>query len=77
MPVICAVAPKGGFAIVRAASNRFLGASMADHTGHGSGADFDYKEHVKTWLGFLKLIKWMLISSIILLAILLIWRTHN
>ncbi|MFL5236533.1 MAG: aa3-type cytochrome c oxidase subunit IV [Rhizomicrobium sp.] len=50
---------------------------MADHTGHGSGADFDYKEHVKTWLGFLKLIKWMLISSIILLAILLIWRTHN
>jgi hypothetical protein len=51
---------------------------MADHVGHGDDrGSFDMKAHVQTWLGFLKLIKWMVIGSVILLAILLIWRTHN
>jgi hypothetical protein len=35
------------------------------------------KDHVRTWHGFLKLIKWLVIGSIILLIVLLIWRTHN
>jgi len=49
---------------------------MADQTGHEPGSEF-MKEHLRTWHGFLKLIKWMIIGSIVLLAILLIWRTHN
>jgi len=51
---------------------------MAEHTGHGPGDDsFDMRDHVRTWHGFLKLVKWQIIGAIILLAVLLIWRTHN
>lgn len=51
---------------------------MADSTGHGPGNDFDdMKAHVQTWHGFLRFMKWQIILAIILLFILLIWRTHN
>jgi hypothetical protein len=49
---------------------------MANSTGQDNSSEF-MKEHLKTWTGFLKLIKWMVIASIILLLVLLIWRTHN
>ena len=49
---------------------------MADLTGQNESSDF-MKEHLKTWHGFLKLIKWMIIGSILLLIVLLIWRTNN
>ncbi|HEX3652030.1 MAG TPA: aa3-type cytochrome c oxidase subunit IV [Rhizomicrobium sp.] len=49
---------------------------MADYTGQNESSEF-MKDHVRTWHGFLKLIKWLVIGSIILLIVLLIWRTHN
>lgn len=49
---------------------------MADYTEPGPSSEF-MKEHERTWLGFLKLIKWLIIGSILLLAILLIWRTNG
>jgi hypothetical protein len=49
---------------------------MADHTGQEPSPEF-MKEHLHTWHGFLKLIKWMIIASVLLLIVLLIWRTHN
>jgi hypothetical protein len=70
-----AVAPRFAFAIVPAAS-RSLGTKMADYTGQNESSEF-MKEHLKTWHGFLKFAKWLVIGSIILLAVLLIWRTHN
>jgi len=52
---------------------------MADQPAHGpeSGSFDDMKSHVQTWHGFLKFVKWQVILAIILLAVLLIWRTHN
>jgi hypothetical protein len=51
---------------------------MADQTGHGPGSDFDdMKAHVQTWHSFLRFMKWQIILAVILLIILLIWRTHN
>lgn len=49
---------------------------MADHTGQNDGSEF-MKEHLRTWHGFLKLVKWMIIGAVVLLVILLIWRTNN
>lgn len=51
---------------------------MAEQTGDQPGAEFeDMKAHVQTWHGFLTLIKWMIIGSVILLLVLLIWRTNG
>ena len=52
---------------------------MADHSAHGPERDTfeDMKAHVQTWHGFLKFVKWQIILAIILLIVLLIWRTHN
>jgi hypothetical protein len=49
---------------------------MADQTGHESD-DADLKEHLKTWNGFLKLIKWQIIGTIVIMIFLVIFRTHN
>jgi len=70
------VAHEPGFAIVPPASNRLLRAEMADHTGQEPSSEF-MKEHLRTWHGFLKLMKWLIIGSVLLLVVLLIWRTHN
>ncbi|HEY1963094.1 MAG TPA: aa3-type cytochrome c oxidase subunit IV [Rhizomicrobium sp.] len=51
---------------------------MAEHIGPQPGADFhDMKAHEQTWHGFLRLIKWMIFGAVILLLVLLIWRTNN
>lgn len=49
---------------------------MANLTEQTERSDF-MKEHLRTWHGFLKFIKWMVIGSIILLLVLLIWRTNG
>jgi hypothetical protein len=49
---------------------------MADSAGQEQGSEF-MKEHLRTWHGFLKLMKWLVVASILLLIVLLIWRTHN
>lgn len=41
--------------------------------GHMNAADMQY--HVKTWNGFMSFIKWGLISSLVIMAILAIFRT--
>ena len=52
---------------------------MADYTELGVGRDSfdDMKAHVQTWHGFMKLIKWLVIGSVLLLLVLLIWRTNG
>ena len=50
---------------------------MADHTGLEHESFDDMPAHVKTWHGFMKLIKWLVIGSVLLLIVLLIWRTNN
>ena len=37
----------------------------------------DIREHLRTWHGFLSLMKWLIVGSIILLIILAVFRTHN
>ena len=49
---------------------------MADYTGQNESSEF-MKEHLRTWHGFLKLMKWLIIGCVILLLVLLIWRTNN
>jgi hypothetical protein len=51
---------------------------MAADTGHGTDTgDMDMKEHMRTWSGFLSLVKWVLIFNFVLLLFLFIFRTHN
>lgn len=48
----------------------------ADST-HGSDAgSMDIREHVKTWNGFMTLVKWGVIGNILILIFLAIFRTH-
>ncbi|MBV9571993.1 MAG: aa3-type cytochrome c oxidase subunit IV [Alphaproteobacteria bacterium] len=49
---------------------------MADYAGQDEGSEF-MKEHERTWHGFLKLIKWLIIGTVVLMAFLLIWRTNG
>lgn len=70
-----AVARRVRFAIVPAASHR-VGIKMTDDTGQNERSEF-MKEHLRTWHGFLKLMKWLIIGCVILLLVLLIWRTNN
>jgi hypothetical protein len=37
----------------------------------------DISDHVRTWNGFLALVKWVVIGNIALLAFLAAFRTHN
>lgn len=51
---------------------------MSADTGHGSDeGTMDIRDHVKTWNGFLKLVKWVIIGNIALLIFLAIFRTHG
>jgi len=45
------------------------------HDSAASGADL--KEHLRTWHGFLTFFKWLIISNVLLLIFLAIFRTHN
>ncbi len=37
----------------------------------------DISDHVKTWNGFLSLVKWVVIGNVVLLLFLAIFRTHG
>jgi len=51
---------------------------MAAETGHGSHMSVaDMQEHLKTWKGFLTLVKWVLIGAFVVMSLLAIFRTHN
>lgn len=50
---------------------------MADHTGLEHESFNDMPAHVQTWHGFLKFIKWMIAGCVLLLFVLLIWRTNG
>jgi hypothetical protein len=37
----------------------------------------DISEHMRTWNGFLSLVKWIIIGTIVLMIFLAIFRTHG
>ena len=49
-------------------------AESARKTDQGS---MDISDHIKTWNGFLSLVKWVIIGNVILLALLAFFRTHG
>lgn len=50
-------------------------AHSASHpSGHGH---MDMAEHVKTWKGFTRLIRWGIAANVVLLVFLAIFRTHG
>jgi Bacterial aa3 type cytochrome c oxidase subunit IV len=51
---------------------------MAAETGHKSDqGGTDISDHVKTWNGFLSLVKWVIIGNVVLLSLLAMFRTHG
>ncbi len=51
---------------------------MTGNTEHGSDSgSMDISEHLRTWNGFLTLMKWLVIGSAALLIFLAIFRTHG
>ena len=49
----------------------------ADHGQDTDQGTMDISDHVKTWNGFLSLVKWVIIGNAILFILLAIFRTHN
>jgi hypothetical protein len=49
----------------------------ADHSQGSDQGTMDISDHVKTWNGFLSLVKWGIVANIVLLIFLAIFRTHN
>lgn len=49
----------------------------SDEGQHSDEGTMDISDHVKTWNGFLTLIKWMVIGNVALLVFLAIFRTHG
>ena len=43
--------------------------------GHQTGS-MDIRDHLKTWHGFVKFVKWGLLFNILVLVLLAIFRTH-
>lgn len=51
---------------------------MSADTGHSSDeGTMDISDHLKTWNGFLSLVKWVIVGNVILLALLAMFRTHG
>ena len=51
---------------------------MSADNAHGSDTGtMDIKDHIKTWKGFVSLVKWMVIGCIALAIFLAIFRTHG
>lgn len=51
---------------------------MSGDTSHGSDeGTMDISDHVKTWNGFIQLVKWVIVGNVVLLAFLAIFRTHG
>ena len=51
--------------------------NVTDEAQNWRGGHTDMKEHIRTWQGFMKFMKWQVIGIIILMALLAIFRTHN
>ncbi len=49
----------------------------ADIGNESDAGTMDIREHVKTWNGFLMLVKWVVAGNIALLIFLAIFRTHG
>ena len=50
---------------------------MSADSAHGSDTgSMDLTDHMKTWTGFMTLVKWIIIGSVLLLIFLAIFRTH-
>lgn len=45
--------------------------------GHGTGDSMDMSEHLRTWKQFTGFIKWSIGGILCVMAMLLIFRTHN
>jgi|HubBroStandDraft_2_1064218.scaffolds.fasta_scaffold327793_2 Bacterial aa3 type cytochrome c oxidase subunit IV len=51
---------------------------MSAETGqHSDKGTMDISEHMRTWNGFLSLVKWIIIGTIVLMIFLAIFRTHG
>lgn len=51
---------------------------MSAETGRESDeGTMDISDHVKTWNGFLTLVKWVIIGNVVLLIFLAMFRTHG
>ena len=52
---------------------------MSADISHEHGSDtgtMDLKDHMKTWTGFVSLVKWIIIGNVLLMIFLAIFRTH-
>ena len=50
---------------------------MAERTEHGSSSgSTDLTEHLRTWKGFLVLIKWSVIAILLIMGLMAIFRVH-
>lgn len=51
---------------------------MAVDQSHGTATNSaDFNEHVRTWKGFVTFIKYSVVSIVILMALLAMFRTHG
>jgi Bacterial aa3 type cytochrome c oxidase subunit IV len=51
---------------------------MSADSAHGSDAGTtDIRDHVRTWKGFMTLVKWVVAGNVVLLVLLAIFRTHG
>ncbi|HEX3666988.1 MAG TPA: aa3-type cytochrome c oxidase subunit IV [Rhizomicrobium sp.] len=50
---------------------------QSEHNSAPDSGHADMAEHIRTWNGFLSLMKWLVISSVALLVFLAIFRTHG
>ena len=52
------------------------GASHSQGAEHPATSAADMREHLETWHGFMKFVKWGIIGNILILVFLAIFRTH-
>jgi hypothetical protein len=50
---------------------------QSEHQYAPDSGNADMAEHLKTWHGFLALMKWLVIANVALLIFLAIFRTHG
>ncbi len=75
-PIDAGIAGQGRF-VIFAGPRRFLGNLMADKTDQGSSTGtMDITDHVRTWKGFLTVIKWSLVAILLIVGFMAIFRVH-
>jgi hypothetical protein len=47
------------------------------HHGHGDSGGMDMREHSRTWHAFTKGVKWSIVGIIVIMLILLVFRTNG